>query len=610
MNGGAYSTVIGRSANIATSSYSTAIGYGASVTDHDNTVAIGDSSASLILGGDYAPIGRLNIKATSTASTGYALAIMDSSSSNLLRLTNAGFLGIGNTSPEARLHVVASSLGSGANTAQLAAGGFDSFIHYGTTGDWYIRSSSGSGKVILQDTGGNVGIGTTTPGTKLDVYGGAIRLMNTGNPYFELSDVGASAATTYLQIADSVNDNFQIYHGGASRLDVTTSGNVGIGDTGPDAKLEVKLGASETDLFIGSASSDVPRFMVDLDAVGTGGARLRMFNSVNTQTVAISAGSAATFFTGSGAFGIGTTSPSAKFSVKQSAQTALGGFWLGTSDDTDFRSQFLDTSGVLSFYGGDTAGTLNTATLNAAGEWTNASDRAYKDDIDDLSYGLDALMALQPRSYVIKNTDDRRVGFIAQEVEPVIPEIVSGKDGSKGISYGNLVAVVVKAVQQIASISGAFKTALVAWLADAGNGIGALFADDIHASDRLCVGATCVTPEQFAAMLAATSQSTAAPSPSSSSGSGSRVDTIGTEPPVMDTTTTVATTTSQATSTVAQPATPEDAASDEPTTADDPTDTPEAAPPPTPAGEETGHSTAAEAETTTEPAPAEATPSP
>jgi len=48
----------------------------------------------------------------------------------------------------------------------------------------------------------------------------------------------------------------------------------------------------------------------------------------------------------------------------------------------------MDTSGVLSFYGGDTAGTLNTATLNAAGEWTNASDISYKKNIEKLSYDL------------------------------------------------------------------------------------------------------------------------------------------------------------------------------------------------------------------------------
>ena len=46
-----------------------------------------------------------------------------------------------------------------------------SHIHHGSTGDWYIRSSDNEGKVVLQDTGGNVGIGTASPVTTLDVKG-------------------------------------------------------------------------------------------------------------------------------------------------------------------------------------------------------------------------------------------------------------------------------------------------------------------------------------------------------------------------------------------------------------------------------------------------------
>ena len=49
--------------------------------------------------------------------------------------------------------------------------GSSSHIHYGLNQDWYIRSGVSSGKVIIQDTGGNVGIGTSSPTTTLDVNG-------------------------------------------------------------------------------------------------------------------------------------------------------------------------------------------------------------------------------------------------------------------------------------------------------------------------------------------------------------------------------------------------------------------------------------------------------
>jgi hypothetical protein len=50
-------------------------------------------------------------------------------------------------------------------------GGHNSHLLYGPTGDWYVRSSASNGKVVLQDTGGNVGIGTGVPLQKLDVAG-------------------------------------------------------------------------------------------------------------------------------------------------------------------------------------------------------------------------------------------------------------------------------------------------------------------------------------------------------------------------------------------------------------------------------------------------------
>ena len=77
-------------------------------------------------------------------------------------LGNEANVGIGTTAPTARFVVSADSKNSGENTATFRApniGPNQSHIHYGTTGDWYIRSAASSGRVILQDTGGSVLIG-------------------------------------------------------------------------------------------------------------------------------------------------------------------------------------------------------------------------------------------------------------------------------------------------------------------------------------------------------------------------------------------------------------------------------------------------------------------
>ncbi len=83
-----------------------------------------------------------------------------------------GFAAIG-SGPVAnvRLHLQGSAT---ADTASLKSdrGPAYSHIHYGPTGDWYIRSALPSGRVILQDSGGNVGVGTSSPDARLQAEAG------------------------------------------------------------------------------------------------------------------------------------------------------------------------------------------------------------------------------------------------------------------------------------------------------------------------------------------------------------------------------------------------------------------------------------------------------
>jgi hypothetical protein len=84
-----------------------------------------------------------------------------------------GDVGIGTLAPQARLGVVGNPRQPGTAwfQADAAKGPHVSHIHWDATGDWYIRSASAAGKVVLQDTGGRVGIGTANPSTALDVAG-------------------------------------------------------------------------------------------------------------------------------------------------------------------------------------------------------------------------------------------------------------------------------------------------------------------------------------------------------------------------------------------------------------------------------------------------------
>lgn len=100
---------------------------------------------------------------------------------------------------------------------------------------------------------------------------------------------------------------------------------------------------------------------------------------------------------------------------------------------------------------------VSGAYVTAAGVWTNASDARLKKNIVDTNYGLDQLLQLRSVEYDMKKTGDHQVGFIAQEVQKIIPDVVSGKEGdvekgqTLGLSYGNLVPVIVNAIKQIYS---------------------------------------------------------------------------------------------------------------------------------------------------------------
>jgi hypothetical protein len=94
------------------------------------------------------------------------------------------------------------------------------------------------------------------------------------------------------------------------------------------------------------------------------------------------------------------------------------------------------------------------AHVTTAGNWTNASDARLKTNIVNTNYGLQTVMQLRPVNYNMIKGGEAQVGFLAQEVQKIVPEVVSGTEGDMskgetlGLSYGNLVPVLTKAIQE------------------------------------------------------------------------------------------------------------------------------------------------------------------
>jgi len=131
----------------------------------------------------------------------------------------------------------------------------------------------------------------------------------------------------------------------------------------------------------------------------------------------------------------------------------VSGDGVGVGNSTSsYRRMYWNTGNTdMRFWNGS-----NEAIINDSGAFTDASDEKIKKDITDITYGIDTVKALKPRKYKMKATDKEQIGFIAQEVESHVPEVVTtgtNPDGveQKGLAYGQITAVLTKALQEAIS---------------------------------------------------------------------------------------------------------------------------------------------------------------
>jgi carbonic anhydrase/acetyltransferase-like protein (isoleucine patch superfamily) len=86
--------------------------------------------------------------------------------------------------------------------------------------------------------------------------------------------------------------------------------------------------------------------------------------------------------------------------------------------------------------------------------FSNSSDIRLKKNISNSKYGLSTVLKLRPVDYTLISNNLKQVGFIAQEVQKLVPEVITGKEGdlekgeTLGITYSSLVPVLAKAIQE------------------------------------------------------------------------------------------------------------------------------------------------------------------
>jgi len=121
-----------------------------------------------------------------------------------------------------------------------------------------------------------------------------------------------------------------------------------------------------------------------------------------------------------------------------------------------------------------TNGTLTAAI--GSGIWTSGNVTAYSDiavktNLVKIPDALEKVCSINGYTYertdYVKDLEDpeapdvlRQAGVVAQEVEKILPEVVSGKDGNKAVAYGNMVALMIEAIKELKAEVDDLKTQL------------------------------------------------------------------------------------------------------------------------------------------------------
>ena len=335
------------------------------------------------------------------------------------------------------------------------------YLNYGSSGFAIRNNNSTFTTMFMQNNGnvsfnGNVGIGTGAPGFPLNfasALGDKISLYgNSGNHF------GFGIAPSLLQIhADVSSSDIAFGYGNSATMTevmrIKGNGNVGIGTSNPERKLHVSGGSILIDnsqtLEAKNASGAIetwmwPRWSDNITYLNYGSGGFNIRNNNSTASAMFMQNNGNVYFNGN--VGIGTSNPSAKLHL----QGPSVGILLQDGGDTWSIYNESGTDSLIFQRGG---GGYNGFRSNGA--IISGSDVRLKKDIREMENVLPRALKLRPVSYRLKsdtNSEMCRIGFIAQEVEPLFPEVVSEMAGFKGIAYADMVSIAIGAIKELNQI--------------------------------------------------------------------------------------------------------------------------------------------------------------
>jgi hypothetical protein len=432
-----------------------------------------------------------------------------------MTLSSGGNVGINTTSPDEKLDVENGNIrlksNSDGNTGLFRlydSAGVESGQIYPANGDLNFYSPN---DVIFSPTG-KVGIGTSNPDAPLQVQtshtstdvtaansNSTLNLGNSGSGngvYNSIKFAGNQQDMYIMSFNNTAQANRRIgfFLGSVSgdattdeRLSITGSGNVGINTSSPSFPLDIsgeraRIAGGTSTTFAGlevensnghgtvfgtggSARTDLldnrgyvtAQSATDGLAIGTEGADPVIFYTSGTTSEACRIDSSQNLLVGTTAVGVGTarhnvyndTTNIASILVNQS----------GTANSTPvqrfyhYEANSTTSATMIQFLNRSVGQVGNITSTGSATSYNTSSDQRLKDNIVDAPSASDDIDAIQVRSFDWKaDGSHQKYGMVAQELQSVAPEAVTGdadSDDMMGVDYSKLVPMLVKEIQSL-----------------------------------------------------------------------------------------------------------------------------------------------------------------
>ncbi|MCZ7554876.1 MAG: tail fiber domain-containing protein [Bacteroidia bacterium] len=373
------------------------------------------------------PVSAQDIEAKlSGATPSQGFTIKDNGGTNLFTLRGNGRLGMGTMNPVGSIHIEGTS------------GSFNALRVYTSTPDGWsgiLLNQSGAGNaarfVINNTTSTNSCLEASTNG-----LGAAIN-ANSSN-----------ASGKLLELMNSNTSRFLVETDGT----VSMGGNLGIGTSSPYGRLDIQGTASANAIRITPWTSNGSGIYIKQDGSGNA-ARfdIAMSTSTNNCLEATTNASAPAIWANNTNTGVtarifqaNNGSSITRFFIECGGNVGIG---------VDDATQDLDVLNNARFRGVISSAYSAPLNLTSTGVLTMAtSDMRLKTHITRLHGSLEKVMKLRGVRYNWKSDPDGdlRIGFIAQEVRDVVPEVVytNPVDGFLGLNYAELTAVLAEAMQE------------------------------------------------------------------------------------------------------------------------------------------------------------------